>query len=112
MEIACSGTRPAPQPLAGFRLPIWAIFTPADFGALDERLDAVAELILAVEVLLLQPDQADDFGIDRETLSQTRFFVNDFSITSGLPEAMVFTSAYVSAVASTSSACGTFSPDC
>ena len=29
------------------------------------RLHAVAELILAVEVLLLQPAQADDFGIDR-----------------------------------------------
>jgi hypothetical protein len=47
-----------------FVLPIWAIFAPADFGALDERLDAVAELTLAVEVLLLQPAQADDFGIE------------------------------------------------
>ena len=66
MEIACSVRGLHLNRLQVFVSPIWAIFTPADFGALDERLDAVAELILAVEVLLLQPAQADDFGIDRE----------------------------------------------
>lgn len=55
--------RPAPQPLAGFRFAYLGDFAPADFGALGERLHAVAELILAVEVLLLQPAQVDDFGI-------------------------------------------------